>query len=628
MALPDLISAEELLGAPERRNASISPDGSRLAFVAPWRNRMNVWVQDLDDEAQARCVTADETRSVFNYEWDVDPRWLLYYQDSGGDENYHLFRVDLDDPTALPVDLTPFPGAMGIADRVRPKEPGKLFLQLNNRNPAELDVAELDIATGEITTLAQNPGHVLSWLVTPDRELIARTTHTGREIVLSRWDRATGELHRIIELDGVDYPLGVHPMEISADGTGIWLASYRESDLARLVRIDIRTGEETPVDSHPTLSLDGERRAGYELPSPLIRSRATDELIGVRYLGDRQDIHALDPDFAEVLAKLEALSDGHLGEVSSDLSGQRWVVDFVHDREPATWFYDHTTGEGRRLFRRFPTLDPERLAPMRSVTIPARDGLALPSYLTLPIGVEPEGLPLVLLPHGGPWARDSWHFDTTAQFLANRGYAVLQVNFRGSVGYGKAHTVAAIGEFAGAMHHDLVDGVEWAVAQGYADPQRLAIFGGSYGGYSALVGVTFTPDLFAAAIDYVGISNLATFMETVSPLARRHIANNWFRYVGDPDVPEERADMVARSPISRVDEIRTPLMVVQGANDVRVVQAESDNIVEALRGRGVEVEYMVKDDEGHGFANPENNIDLYRSVERFLARHLGGRAIG
>ncbi|GAA3352497.1 alpha/beta hydrolase family protein [Saccharopolyspora gregorii] len=244
----------------------------------------------------------------------------------------------------------------------------------------------------------------------------------------------------------------------------------------------------------------------------------------------------------------------------------------------------------------------------------------------MPVGVEPRGLPLVLLVHGGPWYRDSWGYSPEVQLLANRGYAVLQVNFRGSTGYGKRHLEAAIGELAGAMHDDLIDAADWAVEQGYADPERLAISGGSYGGYAALVGVTFTPDKFAAAVDYVGISDLVNFTRTLPPFARRGLIGNWYRYAGDPDVPEQRVDMLARSPITRVDRIRTPLLVAQGANDARVVQAESDNIVAALRARGVEVEYLVKEDEGHGFLNPENQIELHRAIERFFAAHLGGRS--
>jgi dipeptidyl aminopeptidase/acylaminoacyl peptidase len=257
------------------------------------------------------------------------------------------------------------------------------------------------------------------------------------------------------------------------------------------------------------------------------------------------------------------------------------------------------------------------------VTVPSRDGLDLHSYLTLPVGVPPRDLPLVLVVHGGPWTRDAWMYTPAVQLLANRGYAVLQVNFRGSSGYGKAFQKAAIGQFAGKMHDDLIDGVNWAVEQGYADPDRVAIFGGSYGGYATLVGVTFTPDVFAAAIDYVGISDLSNFMRTLPEIARPHLANNWHLFVGNPDDPDQLADMLARSPITKVDQIRTPLLVVQGANDIRVVQAESDNLVEALRARGVEVEYMVKQDEGHGFLNPENVIEMFEAVDQFLAEHLG-----
>ncbi|AOS61923.1 S9 family peptidase [Actinoalloteichus hymeniacidonis] len=626
MALPDIIPVEELFNPPGKLGASISPDGTLLAYLAPWKNRLNVWVQSLDSDTEARCVTADETRSVTNFQWAGDQRWLLYFQDTGGDENHHVFRVDLTDSAAPAVDLTPFPKARVVGFEQPPGRPGKALLQLNNRDVAEFDLLELDIASGELTVLAENPGHVTSWLHTPDGELFARTLSADGDIVVSRWKGADGQPEPIAVFDGIDYPLDVAPFELAADGTGVWIGSSRDRDLTRLARLDLTTGEETEVDSHPTLELDGVRRAVLQTTSPLIRSRGTGELLGVRYLGERQVIQAVDPDFAVILERLTALSEGDLGEMSSDRSGQRWVVSFLHDRQPgATWFYDHATGRSRLLFTAYPNLDPETLAPMVPVTITARDGRPLPSYLTLPVGIEPVGLPLVLLPHGGPWARDFWNFKANVQLLANRGYAVLQVNFRGSVGYGKAHMQAAIGEFAGAMHHDLVDAVEWAVARGYADPKRLGIFGGSYGGYATLVGVTFTPDLFAAAIDYVGISNLATFMQTLPSFVKYQLINNWFRYVGDPDDPEQYADMLARSPISRVDQIRTPLMVVQGANDVRVVKAESDNIVEALRARGVDVEYLVKNNEGHGFVNPENQIDMFRRVERFLAQHLGGR---
>ncbi|WP_193044076.1 alpha/beta hydrolase family protein [Mycolicibacterium baixiangningiae] len=620
MTLPELIPVEDFFRPPVRAGATISPDGTRIAYLAPWKNRLNVWVENIDG-SETRCVTADEARSVYIYQWTPDSRWLLYMQDDGGDENWHVYRVDPEAPDAAAVDLTPFPGTRASFEVLKGR-PDKAMVQLNNRNPELQDAYELDIPTGELTLLAENPGTVTNWLCSPSGDLFSSTQTPDGDVEISQWDTATSSLRTIVTYDGRDYPLSIYPIVVSPDGTGLWFGSNNGSDRTRLVRVDVTTGEETEVDSHPTYDL----AAQVVLPSPLILSDRTGELIGARYYGDRQVIHPLDPDFAAVLENVSALSEGDLSALSSDSSGLRWVVTFTDDRDPfVAYFYDHSTGESRLLFRPYPHLDPEALAPMAPVAITARDGLELPAYLTLPVGIEPVGLPMVLLVHGGPWARDCWLFQPDVQMLANRGYAVLQVNFRGSTGYGKAFTQAAIGEFAGKMHDDLIDAVDWAVKQGYADRDRVAIFGGSYGGYAALVGVTFTPDVFAAAIDYVGISSLANFMRTLPNVARPFLANNWHLYVGDPSDPEQEADMLARSPITHVDRIRTPLLVVQGANDSRVVQAESDNLVEALRARGVEVEYMVKEDEGHGFVNPDNSIDMYHAVERFLAHHLGGR---
>ncbi|AZG47713.1 S9 family peptidase [Gordonia insulae] len=629
--LPRLITIDDFFAPPRRTGATISPDGTRIAFLAPWRNRLNVWIEDLDPDengviADARCVTADDTRSVLSYQWTDDPRWLLYLQDSGGDENWHVFRVDLDDPDAAAVDLTPYPGARAIGlERARGRA-GIMTILLNARDRAQFDLYEIDVASGELTMVAESPGVGSAWIPGRDGELFCSSITADGDYEFSRRDPATGDLRTVITLDGDDHPLGVSLATITPDGTGVWIGSKRDRDLTSVVHADLTTGAETEVDHHPTLELDADRRAVAQMSSPLIHDRATGGLIGARYLGERQVIHALDDHFAAVLKQLESLSDGDIGEISSDESGTRWVVSFAHDREPGvTWLYDHATGESRELFRPFGHLAPEELAPMTAVTVTARDGLTLPSYLTLPVGEEPRDLPMVLLVHGGPWYRDSWGYQPLVQMLANRGYAVLQVNFRGSTGYGKAHTDAAVGEFAAAMHDDLLDAVDWAVGQGYADRDRVAIMGGSYGGYATLVGAAFTPDVFAAAVDYVGISDLENFMRTQPAFIGPSIINNWYRYVGDPNVAEQAADMRARSPISRVGDITRPLMIAQGANDARVVQAESDTIVAALRERGIDVDYLVFDDEGHGFVNPENQITLYRTVERFLARHLGGR---
>ena len=629
MTEPELISVDDFFKPPVRAGATISPDGTRVAYLAPWRDRMNIWVTSLDANgefgADAVRVTADETRSILHFSWTDDPRWLLYLQDTGGDENWHVMRVDLDDPDAGTTDLTPFPGAMSYYELL-PDKPGKAVVGSNKRGPTHMDVYELDIASGELTLLAENPGDVIAWLASRRGDLFATKLNNEGDLEVLQWDAKARTLHSIARYDGKDYTMGMYPMVVTPDGTGIWMGSNEGTDRTRLVRLDVADGKQYAVDSHPTFDIDTRAQVWAGMPEPLIRSDATGELLGVRYLFERQVIRALDPQFADVLAGLQKLSDGDIGALSSDTGGTKWIVTFNHDRDPGvTYFYDHATGASRLLYRPYPHLAPERLAPMLPVTIPSRDGLDLHSYLTLPVGVPPKNLPLVLTVHGGPWARDAWMYAAGVQLLANRGYAVLQVNFRGSAGYGKAFQKAAIGEFAGKMHDDLIDGVEWAIAQGYADRERVAILGGSYGGYATLVGVTFTPDVFAAAVDYVGISDLSNFMRTLPEVARPHLANNWHLFVGNPDDPEQLADMMARSPITKIDQIKTPLLVVQGANDVRVVQAESDNLVEGLRARGVEVEYMVKEDEGHGFVNPDNTIDMWNAVDRFLGVHLGGR---
>ncbi|KUL58726.1 MULTISPECIES: alpha/beta hydrolase family protein [unclassified Streptomyces] len=631
--IPPLIPVEDFCRTPVATSGSISPDGTRIAYLAPERGRLNVWTRGVDTAADggtefgdAVCVTHDHHRDIHSYHWTDDPRWLLYTQDGDGDENWHVFRVDLEDPDAPAVDLTPFPGVR-TTDFWQPGGlPGTVIAVLNRRRRDQFDVHRITIATGEHTIVAENPGHIGGWLCGRHGELFATVVPPAGGHEIHSWDPETGTSRPITAYDGADLPMGLTPSTVTPDGTGIWLGSNRGSDLIRLTRLDVATGEETVVDSHPTYELDTRSGVNEAFPSPLILSGRTGEILAVRYLGERQAIHALDPHFAAVYERLSRLSHGDLDSVSSDTGGRRWVVSFTHDTEPGvTHYYDHETGESRELFRPHPHLDPAALAVKHPVSFTARDGLTVHGYLTLPVGVAPTRLPLVLLVHGGPWFRDGPGYEPRVQLLANRGYAVLQVNMRGSSGYGAAFTRAAVREFAGRMHDDLVDAVDWAVGAGYADPRRVGIFGGSYGGYSALVGVTFTPDVFAAAVDLCGISDLANFIRTLPAFARPLIGNNFLTYVGDPDVPEDEADMLARSPITRVDRIRTPLMVIQGANDVRVVREESDLVVGAVRARGVEVEYLVKADEGHRFQNPENLIDVYRAVERFLARHLGGR---
>ncbi|WP_114559914.1 S9 family peptidase [Desertihabitans aurantiacus] len=636
MDQPRHISVEELFDLPALSRAVLSPDGTQVAVLAPWQHRLNVFVRPLDadwstDDADGSSgawrVTAETRRNIETFTWSVDGRYLLFQQDGDGDENYHLHRADPTRPEEPPVDLTPFPGVRLLGLHLLPDQPGTVLVELNRRRPELADLFRLDLTTGELVLLAENPGDVVGWLGTAARTLFFTMAENGDHLL---WEWTAGGRRLITRFLGTDMIFGVLPAVPSPDGNGLWVGSNRGSDRTRLVRVDLETGEQTGVDSHPVFDLDTPRPdADTRFPPALIVHPGTGDLLGARYLGVRQEIHALDPHFAEVLPRLTELSDGEVGHLSCDTTARRWLVEFVSDREPgATWTYDHATGRARRLFRRHPHLDPTDLAPVRPVTLTARDGLSLPSHLTLPPGVEPRGLPTVLLVHGGPWYRDSWTYDPEVQLLANRGYAVLQVDFRGSTGYGKAHTQAAIGEFAGRMHDDLVDALDWAVAQGITDPDRVAIYGSSYGGYAALVGAAFTPDRFAAAVSYTGMSDLVDFIGSVVPFARRLVANSYLRYIGDPEDPGQVADLRARSPLSRVDDITAPVLLIHGANDVRVARRHSDRIAEALRARDAEVEYLLNEEEGHWFINPDSNIELYTTLERFLARHLGGPTAG
>lgn len=631
-----LIAVEEFFGPPIRSRAVLSPDGTRVAYLAPWRGQLNLFLRQVNsdwttaddvhcgDTAGSHRITSETRRNIDTFSWSRDGRYLLFEQDTDGDENWHLHRIDLERLGSPALDLTPFDGVRAMGVQLPTDRQDTAYVQLNLRRPDLIDLFELDLATGIITVVAENPGDVVQWVRTPDR-LLSFTIDEDGDHVLSEWNANTPQ--SIARFPGSDILLAVLPLAVTTEGHGLWIGSSRDSDRTRLVHLDLNTGEQTEVDSHPIFDLDTPRpEADPRFPSSLILHPSTGQLLGTRYLGNRQEINALDPHFASVLPCLAELSEGDMAHISCDESAQRWVVDFTHDREPGvTFFYDHSTGSARELFRPYPNLDPAQLAPMATTTITARDGLILPCHFTVPVGAEPRDLPTVLLVHGGPWYRDSWGYDPEVQFLANRGYAVLQVNFRGSTGYGKAHMQAAIGEFAGRMHDDLIDALHWSIEHGYTDPDRVAIYGCSYGGYAALVGAAFTPDTFAAAISYTGMSDLVDLVESVVPFARQAVENSYLRYIGDPDNPSRRADMLARSPIGRVGDITAPVLLIHGANDVRVARRHSDRVAEALSSRGAEVEYLLNEKEGHWFVNTDSNIELYRTVERFLARHLGGR---
>jgi dipeptidyl aminopeptidase/acylaminoacyl peptidase len=628
MTVPPLFEIEELFADPTFSDATISPDGTRLAYLAPAHGRLNVWVRGIDQEhADAVLVTHSSTRSIGKYAWTGNPRYLVFMQDDDGNEDWHLHRVDLDNPDAEPVDLTPNePGVRVFGFEELEPYPGKLVIPMNKRL-THIDHFLVDLETGETTVLYENPSMMGGFLLGPTGKVIFTQLAENGSNQLFDVDVETGEQRLFFETTGPEHPLGIYPCEITADGKGVLLGLYLDDDDLKLVRVDIRTGEKAVVAGRPGRSIcTASAVVQGALPPTMFTRKSTGEVLAVRYVGDKPELEILDEEFARVYANLAKLSDGVLAGFSCDESETKYVVTFTHDRDPGvTYFYDHSTGESRLLFRPHPDRDPEHFAEVKGASITARDGLPLHAFLTLPVGVEAKNLPLVLHVHGGPWFHDTWGFDRETQFFANRGYAVLQVNMRGSSGYGKRHTTAAIREFAGAMHNDLVDFADWAVEQGIADPTRIGIYGGSYGGYAALVGVTFTPDYFAAAVDFCGISDLANFMATLPDFAKPSMINNWYLYVGDPDDPEQRADMLARSPITHVDKITTPLLITQGANDARVVQAEADNIVAALRSRGVPVGYLLAEDEGHGFVNVENNIKMFHLIEDHFGTYLGGR---
>lgn len=624
MAAPDLFPLETLFGNPAFSRAQISPDGTSVAYLAPWQGRLNIWVRPTgaSDGEVAFRLTGDDVRNIDGFCWTLDSRFILFVQDTKGDENWHLHRVEAAHNSPATVDLTPFPGVRVMGLELSVARPGKAFVQMNYRSPELIDLHEIDIETGAMTTVAESPGRFVRWLIIPNGQLHAFIINEQGNHELARHE--DGHFIPIAVFEGRDYPIGILPVLPATDGKSIIIGSNKGIDRTRLARIDLGTGEETEIDSHPQYSLDTPRpEADPRFPSSLIVNSVTGELLGARYLGERQVVRPLDARFASVLDGLQRLSDASLGHISCDTSGRMWVAEFTDDRHPGTtWFYDHLTGDARILGHRFPDIDADWLAAVRPVTVMSRDGLKLPCHVTLPLGAEARALPTVLLVHGGPWYRDAGVYDPEVQFFANRGYAVLQVNFRGSTGYGKSFMQAAIGEFAGRMHDDLIDSLDWLIAEGIADPARVAIYGCSYGGYAALVGASFTPDRFAVSISYSGISDLRSLVEGAVPFIRPTLINTYFAYMGDPEIREQNDDMLARSPVSRLHQIRKPLLVIHGANDARVSRSQADALVETFRSNEVDVEYLLNEQEGHWFINQDSNLELYRTIERFLARHL------
>jgi len=608
--LPALIPRDLLFGNPEKTSPALSPDGRRLAWLAPDTNNvLQVWVQTIGQE-DAKIVTADKKRGIRQYSWAKDNRTLLYLQDSDGDENFHVYGVDLIGGNVR--DYTPFQGVRAELVDVNPRFPDQVLLSLNLRDRSLFDVHRLNLKTGGLDLDTENPGDVRSWET--DAQMRVRlaqvaTPDGGVELRL-----------RADEKSSWNTLLKVGPEEIlevvgfSEDGKSVYLSSSIGRDKAAVTRRNVETGSETMVTGSDEVDVEN------VLFHPTRRVVQAAAFSPGRTRWDVVD--------AEIKGDFEAISkinDGDFSVVSRTDADDAWLIGFNSDRAPGRFYkWDRKTQKATFLFNTRPKLEGLALAEMKPVTITARDGLKLHSYLTLPPGLPGQQLPMILLAHGGPWGRDIWGFNGMVQWLANRGYAVLQPNFRGSTGYGKKHLNAGDRQWGLKMHDDLIDCVNWAVKEGVANPKKVGIMGGSYGGYCALAAVTFTPEVFACSVDIVGPSNLKTLLGTIPPYWKPMMAMFSVR-VGNIHDPKDAELLAKASPLNFADRIVRPLLIGQGANDPRVKQAESEQIVGAIEKNGGNVTYVLYPDEGHGFARPENRTDFNARAEAFLGQHLGGR---
>jgi dipeptidyl aminopeptidase/acylaminoacyl peptidase len=619
--MTELIPREVLFGNPERVSPRLSPDGARIAWIAPHDGVLNVWVAPRSpsgaesetgvDWDAAAVVTDDKDRGIRSFNWAKDGVHLLYSQDAGGDENWRLYDVNMD--TMARRDLTPFDGIQARIISAHKSNPGEILVGMNRDNPQLHDVYRLTLASGELVKEIDNPGFA-GWLA--DEEMAVRGAllpqpDGGFELQVR--DTGDGEWRTLLTISGDDAPSS-DVLSFSGDGSSLLIISADGSDTGRLARIDIATG------AVEVLLEDNEA----DVAGAILHPDTRDPQI-VEVLKDRTEYHIFDPSVEADFKAIRELNPGDPQLVSRDEADTTWLVAFTADAGPVQYYsYDRASHTGQFLFDSRPDLARYELTAMEPFSFKARDGLLIHAYASFPAGGTRTGLPTVVNVHGGPQVRDEWGFDPEAQWLANRGYLCIQVNYRGSTGYGKSFVAAGDREWGAKMHDDLLDAVGYAVASGWTDPDRVAIYGGSYGGYAALVGAAFTPDFFTCAVDIVGPSNLKTLLESIPPYWAP-LRAGLYKRVGNPDT--EPDFLWSRSPLSRAADIRIPLLIAQGANDPRVKQAESEQIVAALQAAGIDYEYMLFPDEGHGFAKPENRLKFYAAAERFLAKHLGGQSL-
>ena len=605
--LPPLIPRDILFGNPERTNPKLSPDGKYLAYIAPdEKNVLQVWVRTLG-EKDDRQVTVDKKRGIRIYFWTYNQEQLIYLQDADGDENFHLYQVNIQ--SNIVRDLTPFQGVKAQVVDLNHNCPDQILVGMNLKNPQSFDVYLINLDNGAVEFNTHNPGNIISWTADAQfqvRAAIASTEDGGSDLF---YRETTEKSWKTMRHWGPNEEGG--PILFSDDGKILYISGNHDANAQRLLALDLASRQEKVVAEDPQYDISG-----------IITHPTTCTIEAVGFYKDKLEWQILDESIVADFEFLKAAQKGEFRIVDRTLDDLNWLVAYFTDDGPIYYYtYDRTAKTTKFLFTNQPELEGLKLAPMEPISYAARDGLTIHGYLTKPVGVSAP-TSAVLLVHGGPWARDTWGYRAQAQWLANRGYVVLQVNFRGSTGYGKDFLNAGNREWGAKMHDDLVDGVNWLVEKGIANKDKIAIMGASYGGYSTLVGLTFTPEVFAAGVDIVGPSSLITLTQTIPPYWEP-LKKQFFYRVGNLET--EPDFLQSRSPLFFVDKIQKPLLIGQGANDPRVKESESEQIVKAMEDAGKPVEYVLYKDEGHGFARPENRLHFYAIAEEFLAKYLGGK---
>ncbi len=600
-----IIPLEDFFRNPEKTAYQLSPDGEHLAFLMPWKNRLNVFIQKIGIDEVKRLTSAEE-RDVAGYFWANNNR-IAYVQDKGGDENFRLYAVNIDSSNQM--DLTPFEKVkVELIDELKDND-DELLIAMNKRDSRIFDVYRINVGSGEMEMIAENPGNITGWITDHDGRLrIATTTDGVNTGVLYR--KNEDENFRLIVTTNFKETLA--PAMFAYDNNLVYMISNINRDKLAIVIYDMENNKELEVIyEHPEVDV-----------ADLLSSDKRKLITGVSFVTDKRHYHFFDEQRKKLQKELEVKLPGYEVVVAhSNKEEDKILVRTFSDKSRgAYYYYNLKSEEFFKLTDISPWLDENEMAEMEPIEFESRDGLKLHGYLTLPKGVEHKKLPVVVNPHGGPWYRDSWGFNPEIQFLANRGYAILQINFRGSTGYGRKFWEASFKQWGKKMQDDVSDGAMWLIKNGIADEKKIAIYGGSYGGYATLAGLTFTPDLYACGVDYVGVSNLFTFMKSIPPYWEPYL-QMLYEMVGNPE--EDKELLKSSSPVFHADKIKAPLLIAQGANDPRVAKSESDQIVEALKKKNIDVPYIVKDNEGHGFHNEENRFEFYKAMETFLAKHLG-----